>query len=149
MLTAGLLTAGLLTACSGEQAATPAQYLPPAEAQSRFGDIIVRYNALPTLSLAEATAADSGLPRDADTAMVIVAVRRQTGSEELPQAASVTGVASDLSGKRQPIAFRDIAVAGYQDHVGQVTVSRNDHLRFELQVTVEGKTHRVQFDRGF
>lgn len=139
----------VVASCSSEQAPTTAQYLPPAEAQSRFGDVIIRYNALPTLSLPQATAKEYGLPRDADTAMLIVAARKQIGGEETPLTTTVTGTATDLSGKRQELRFHQVVVGDYLDQMGKVATSPNDRLRFDLQVSVGGKTHRLQFERGF
>ena len=70
-----LVLSVLLTACSGGQAPRTAEFVPPAPAETDFGSLRVRYNALPTLALSDAVAKQYGVQRDAGTALVLVALR--------------------------------------------------------------------------
>ena len=63
----------LLAACSGGQAPRTAEFVPPAPAETDFGSLRVRYNALPALALSDAVAKQYGVQRDAGTALVLVA----------------------------------------------------------------------------
>ena len=91
----------LLAACSGGQAPRTAEFVPPAPAETDFGTLRVRYNALPTLALSDAVAKQYGVQRDAGTALVLVALREVKGAEEIDADGEVSVTAHDLSGTRQ------------------------------------------------
>ena len=55
----------LLAACSAGEKPRAAEFVPPADSSIDFGDLRVRYNALPTLSLNDAVAKEYGVTRDA------------------------------------------------------------------------------------
>ena len=76
-----LVLSVLLTACSGGQAPRTAEFVPPAPAETDFGSLRVRYNALPALALSDAVAKQYGVQRDAGTALVLVALREVKGAE--------------------------------------------------------------------
>ena len=54
----------------------------------------------PTLSLSEAVASEHGVTRDAESAMLVVALREKVGNEEIPASGKVTAQAYDLQGNR-------------------------------------------------
>jgi hypothetical protein len=144
-----LLSIMLLAACSGGETPQPASFVPPATAKSAFGDLRVHYNALPTLALSEAAAREYGVPRDADHALVVIALRRAQAGDETMADGEVAVIASDLSGKRQQIALHPVRTGDYVDHVGSVRISPRDSLRFDVTVKADGKAHELQFQRNF
>lgn len=145
-----LLLLGLpLAACSGGDAPRAAEFVPPTPAESDFGTLRVRYNALPTLSLSADVARQYGVQRDAGTALVVVALRDLSGGEEEHADGEVEAVAVDLSGTRQKIALRSIETGGYVDHIGTARVSPRNTYRFELTVRSEGRSGQVKFQRNF
>ncbi|UYB53538.1 DUF4426 domain-containing protein [Xanthomonas sp. AM6] len=138
-----------LAACSAQETPRPAAVLAPAPAQADFGALRVHYNALPTLAMSEQVARRYGIERSADTALVMVALRRVQGGEELPASGRVAGSASDLSGRRQDIAFRDAVTDAYTDYVGTVRVSAHDQLNFTVDVRSADGAGAVRFSRTF
>ena len=95
-----LLSALFLAACSAGEKPRAAEFIAPTESSIDFGNLRVHYNALPTLSLSEAVASEHGVTRDAESAMLVVALREKVGSEEIPASGKVTAQAFDLQGKQ-------------------------------------------------
>lgn len=139
----------LLSACSDGEAPRSAEFVQAAPAEADFGDLRVRYNALPTLSLSEAVAKQYGVPRDAATALVLVALRKVAGGEEVDADGDVCVTAHDLSGARQTITLRKVDAGGYLDHIGTARISPRDSYRFEVVVTSGGRSETVKFQRNF
>lgn len=144
-----LILALLLAACSGGDKPRAAEFVPPAEASTDFGDLRVRYNALPTLSLNQAVAREYGVSRDAGSGMVVVALRRIAGGEELAAEGKVSAEAYDLQGKRQHIDFAAVRTGDYIDHIGTFAISERDSYRFEVKVESAGRSQVVKFQRNF
>ncbi len=144
-----LLSILFLIACSAGEKPRAAEFTPPSESSIDFGDLRVRYNALPTLSLGEAVAKEHGVTRDAKSAMLVVALRQKTNGEELPMAGKVTAVAHDLQGNRQPVAFHAVQTGDYSDHVGTFEINPRDSYRIEVQVEANGRTENFKLQRSF
>lgn len=139
----------LLAACSAGETPRQVQPVAPAEAMQDFGALRVRYNALPTLALHPTAAQAYGIERGAGRALVIVALRRVAGDEELPMQGDVSGSASDLSGRRQPIAFRAVRTGEYVDQIGVVDIGAHDTLRVELDIRSAAGGGTLRFERTF
>ncbi len=142
------LCAGLIACSAGE---TPRKVDPvtPAETMQQFGNLRVRYNALPSLSMNATTAQAYGIERGAGRALVVVALRRVQGNDELPVQGEVSGSATDLSGRRQPIAFHTVRTGDYVDRIGVVDISAHDTLRFALDVRSPEGGGMLRFERTF
>ncbi|KAF1719282.1 DUF4426 domain-containing protein [Pseudoxanthomonas wuyuanensis] len=138
-----------LAACSGGESPRAAEFVAPVPAESDFGDLRVRYNALPTMALSEAVAKQYGVERDPGTALVVIALRRVRGGEETDTDGEVALQASDLSGARQNIALRVIDIGDYSDHIGIARVSPRNSYRFEVAVDSGGRKETLQFQRNF
>jgi len=149
LLIAPLVLALSLAACSGGETPRAAEFVPPAPAETDFGNLRVRYNALPTLALSEAVAKQYGVPRDAGTALVLVALRDMKGTEELDADGEVDVTAHDLSGARQVVALRKVEAGGYTDLIGTARISPRNSYRFEIEVQAGGRTETVTFQRNF
>ncbi|MCH6483272.1 DUF4426 domain-containing protein [Pseudoxanthomonas sp. LH2527] len=140
---------GLLSACSGGEAPRTAEFVQASPAEADFGNLRVRYNALPTLALSAPVAQQYGVPRDADTALVLVALREIKGGEEVDAEGDVAVSAHDLSGTRQTLTLRKVDAGGYTDHIGTARISPRNSYRFEVVVTAGGRTETVKFQRNF
>ncbi len=138
-----------LAACSGPEAPRPAEYIEAPPAQQDFGNLRVHFNVLPTLALGEAVARQYGVARRADTALVVVAVRKLDAGQETATTADVSAVATDLSGHRQSIGFAPARTGDYVDQIGTFRYVERDRYRFEVNVTQEGRTQVLEFQRGF
>ncbi len=144
-----LLPLCLLAACSGGEAPRPAEFVAPAPAHSRFGDLRVHYNALPTLALSEAMAREYGVKRDAGSALVVIALRREQDGTEVPAQGEASVTVTDLSGKRQQVPLRPAITGEYIDHIGTFTVSSRDTYRFDVTVRWGERTETLRFQRNF
>ena len=144
-----LLPALLLAACSAEEKPRAAEFIPLAESSIDFGNLRVHYNALPTMSLSEAVAREHGVAREAESAMLVVALREKVGSEEIPASGKVTAQAYDLQGNRQPVTFHVVQTGDYSDHVGTFAIQARDSYRIEVQVEAKGRTDTFKLQRNF
>lgn len=139
----------LLTACAPGEKPRAAEFVPPAESSIDFGDLRVRYNALPTLSLNDAVAREYGVRKDPRTAMVVIALRRVQDGEEISADGQVSAEAIDLHGARQRIGFAAVKTGDYTDHIGVFSISPRDSYRFEVIVQANGRSETVKFQRNF
>lgn len=149
LLIAPLVLALSLAACSGGETPRAAEFVPPAPADTDFGSLRVRYNALPTLALSEPVAKQYGVQRDAGTALVLVALREVKGAEELDADGEVSVTAHDLSGARQVVTLRKVDAGEYTDLIGTARISPRNSYRFEIVVQAGGRTETVKFQRNF
>jgi hypothetical protein len=149
LLIAPLVLALSLVACSGGETPRAAEFVPPAPAETDFGSLRVRYNALPTLALSEPVAKQYGVQRDAGTALVLVALREVKGAEELDADGEVSVTAHDLSGARQVVTLRKVDAGEYTDLIGTARISPRNSYRFEIVVQAGGRTETVKFQRNF
>lgn len=138
-----------LTACSDRDAARPAHMITPAPSHSDFDTLRVHYNALPTLAMNDTVARTYGVTRRANQALLVVALRQRVDGEEHATTGTVTATATDLSGRHQQIALRQVSTGDYVDHVGVVAVSDHDTVRFALQVSSAHGGGTVRFERNF
>ncbi|SEL66086.1 protein of unknown function [Pseudoxanthomonas sp. GM95] len=138
-----------LAGCSAGETPRKVEAIAPQDSAQQFGDLRVRYNALPSLSMPAAATQAYGIERGAGKALVVIALRRVQGQDELPAHGEVSGTATDLSGRRQPIAFRTVRTGEYEDHIGVVDISTHDTLRFVLEVRSEEGGGTLRFERTF
>lgn len=139
----------LMGACARGEQARPAELVAPAQGTSDFGELRVHYNALPTLSLSDAMAREYKVAKDPATALVFVAMRRVVAGDERNAVGSVTAQAYDLQGARQDVAFAPVSVGEYTDHIGVIRTTARDTYRIALEVTVDGRTQPLEFQRNF
>lgn len=139
----------LFAACSPAEKPRAADFVPPAVSSANFGDLRVRYNALPTLSLNDAVAREYGVTKDAGSAMLVIAVRRLENGEETSAESEVSAQAFDLQGARQQIGFTAVKTGQYTDHIGVFAIHARDSYRFEVTVKADGRTQKVKFQRNF
>ena len=137
------LLAGVLV---GLSATTPAV----ADDSARIDGHEVHFNALVTTSVSEAMARQYGIERSARRGMVVLAVHASGGSGEMRAvAAQVGGEAVNLTGRRVPIAFREIAGPDVS-YVGLFELDGADTWTFHLTVRPEGAARAapIRFSRN-
>lgn len=114
----------------------------------RQGDVVVRASAIPTDMLGEAVARQYGIERAPGTVLLLVGARRGSAEAALP--ARVSATATDLLGKRQAIAMREVRSGEFVDYAGTARVIAPDTLRFDVEVATEGAAPMsLQFNRDF
>lgn len=139
----------ILAACSGAEtphAATPIQ---PQPAHTDFGALRVHYNLLPTLAMNDAVARSYQVEREADRALLVVALRRLVDGEEVPADGNVIAIATDLSGKQQQVTLRAVHTGAYTDLIGLLDAHPRDQLRINLDVSADAGRGSVRFERNF
>jgi hypothetical protein len=138
-------------ACSGGSAPPSANGgSTTQEAISRIGDVTIRATAVPTTTLSEQVATQYGITRADNTVMLLVGVRQGSDAQEVALPARITATVSDLRGRRQDIAMRELRSGELLDYVGAVEVSPPETLRFDLTVVRDGgASSTMQFTRDF
>lgn len=140
----------LLAACSGSDSAPrPAQpTLPPAEFQQ--GQLRILASATPTSQLDERIARSYGIPRSDDGVLLLVVVREGPEGADVALPSVVSGWATDLSGRRHALAFRELRTADLVDQFTLLDVRAPDTLHFHLNVTPQGhRPKQLDFVREF
>lgn len=139
-----------LAACGGA-VPEPARFVPPHPSTTDLeGPLRAHYNLLPTLALGEAVAREYGVERAADSALLVVALRRPTADgDESGADGEVSAEVIDLAGRRQAVALRRVATGDYLDHVGTVQVGTHDTLRVRVMVDAGGRRQEFDFQRSF
>ncbi|MDR2872571.1 MAG: DUF4426 domain-containing protein [Xanthomonadaceae bacterium] len=144
------LLLSILAACSSEQAPRPAEFIPPQSAQVDFDNIRVYYNAVPTLALSAQTADSYQIKRSPDSALVVIAVRRHDGNDEMPAVGNVQVQIRDLTGQvRQSPELHPIETGNLIDYIGLVPVQSRDTLRFNVSLEADGRQRQFDFLRNF
>lgn len=149
MPTLSVALALLLAACSGGETPRKAEFVQPVPTRQDFGDLRVHFNALPTQSLSEAVAKEYGVQREDGTALVVIALRKISGADEVTAEGQVSAQVRDLSGGKQTLSFREVRTGDYVDHIATAKVGARDSYRFDVTVTAEGKTGNLTFQRNF
>lgn len=144
-----LLLAVLLASCAAGEKPRAADIVAPSPAYQDFGDLRVHFNAMPTLAVSEPVAREYGIERDAGKAMVTLALRRLDKGEEFAAEGEVQGVALDLQGLRQPIAFTAVRTGEYTDYIGTFRTVERDTYRFDIMVESGERGGNVKFQRNF
>jgi len=147
MLSATLLLT--LSACSAQQAPQAAVIQQSQPSHADLGNLRVHYNVLPTLAMNDAVARSYQVQREANRALLVVALRQLAQGEELPTDGNVQAVVTDLSGKRQQIDLRAVRTGPYTDLIGVLDAHPRDQLRVDLQVSTDAGAGNVRFERNF
>ena len=135
----------------GNPAPEPARFVPPHPSTTELeGPLRARYNLLPTLALGEAVAREYGVERSADTALLVVALRRPgADGDETAADGEVSAEAVDLAGRRQAVELRRVSTGDYVDHVGVVRIGTHDTVRVHVGVVADGRRQAFDFQRSF
>ena len=154
-LTAAIALLSMLAfgACGGSNAPPPAAPAAPATAPAavaRIGDVSVHASVVQTSTLAEGVAREYGITRDEHRVLLLVAVRQGPEAEATALPAKVVATVTDLRGRRQDIAMRELRSGELLDYIGTVEIDLPDTLRFDVVVTrAGGASSTLQFDREF
>ena len=143
-----------LAACGGSNAPAPAKPAGSAiaspEAVTRIGDVSIHASVVRTSTLAPAIASAYGIIRDEHRVLLLVAVRQGPDAQAVALPAQVVATVTDLRGRRQDVAMRELRSNGLLDYIGTVDIELPDTLRFDVVVTrTGGATSTMQFTREF
>lgn len=121
------------------------------DGSERFGDYLIHANALPTMALGADMARKYSIQRSEGRGMLNVSVEKVAADGSTSAvAASITGVAINLTGHRSPIEIREIP-GEYVSYVGLFEISAPDTYTFALSVKPAGsdRAYDVRFNHGF
>ena len=125
-----------LAACGGGTVPAPPSRAVEPPAELRAGDRVLRASLVPAGAVGAAMARDYGIDREADGMVLVIGLR--TGAAETSLPARVEARASDLLGRGQPIALREVRSNGYIDYVGTLRVEPPETLRFDIEAEAAG-----------
>lgn len=123
-----------------------------ADQSAAFGDVVVRYSAISTDQLVAEVAKRYGFERSPRNGLVNIAVERRSGAAEPALvAAKVSGSVAELTGRPQPIRFRETRDEGAIDYLGEFTIGAAGTYVFTIQVTPPGREqpYTVRFNRDY
>lgn len=141
----GPLALGFLVACQAPQEGAPAssgapRAVPSSVTSKDFGDFVVHFTALATDQLTADVARSSAIVRSPNRAMLNVSViRKAAGTTGEPVPASVTAVASNLTGQVKQITIREIREGSAIYYIGELTVANEEILTFNVDVKPTGE----------
>ncbi|MGJ7475954.1 DUF4426 domain-containing protein [Pseudomonas fulva] len=108
-----------------------------------FGDITVHYGAFTSSMLTPQVAAATGLVRSRHQGVLSLTVLR-AGK---PITAVVSGAVKDLTGRKQPLAFKRVTDHGTASYVAQFKIEHPETVVFELGVQAGGVSHSFSFNQ--
>nr|WP_314477204.1 DUF4426 domain-containing protein [uncultured Pseudomonas sp.] len=114
-----------------------------ADRNAVFGDVTVHYSAFTSSMLTPQVAAATGLIRSRNQGVLTLTVLR-TGK---PITAVVNGVIKDLTGREQPLAFKQVTDSGTASYVTQFKIEQPETVVFELAVEAGGVGHSFSFNQ--
>ena len=121
-------------------------------ASEQFGDIVVRYNAIPSAALYPAAAKAHGIVQSAHNGLVNISVeQRAADGSTATIAARIDGTVGDLTGHPRPIRFRETKEAGAIDYLGEFAIDASGTCVFTIDVTPAGRgqPYTLRFNHDF
>ena len=110
-----------------------------AENSITRGDVVVHYNAVPSVTLAPQVARQYAITRSANRALVNIAVLKQ----DVAVAAKVSGSATNLTGQRQELAVREVREGDALYYLAEPRIADRETLDFDLLVTPAGSNDAI------
>jgi hypothetical protein len=121
-----------------------------AQSPQRFGAYEVHYNALATSTLSADVAKQYSITRSARGGMLNIAVQKPgADGSSVAVTATISGEATNLTGQKSPIAFREIAGADVS-YVGLFEVKGPDTYTFTLSIKpADAAAFTLRFNQNF
>ncbi|MFK0313109.1 DUF4426 domain-containing protein [Pseudomonas sp. NPDC090233] len=113
------------------------------ERKEVFGDVTVHYSAFTSSMLQPDIAAATGLTRSKNQGVLNVAVLK-AGK---PAMAVVSGTVQDLTGRSNPLSFKQITDQGAVYYIAQFKIEQAETLTFDLNVETGGVSHKLSFNQ--
>lgn len=149
-------TFALLSACEQPAQTAAAQeeaaVLPGTESFKDFGDYVVHFNALGTDQLTPDVAANYGIVRSKNRAMLSVSIlQKSEGSMGKAVTGSVSASAINLTGQLKNIALREIQERDAVYYIGETGITDGETLIFTVDATPINEPSRftVRFKKQF
>jgi len=142
-----------LGGCGGAQEPLPATPI-PAEAQGdallQAGDVQVRASVVQASALPSSVARRYGIEPSPDTLLLLVVANKGPTADARPVPVQVSTKVTDLRGAEQRVPMRQYREGDAIDSIGTFRTTLPETLRFDLEVSVEGKPPvAMEFVREF
>lgn len=142
-----------LVGCGGDLQPRPQPAQSSEETFETFGNYEVHFNALRTDQLTVDIARTYGIQRSTNRVLLNVTILRNqgAGTPRMPVEGTVAVDAYNLSGQLKGLEMRRISEGTAIYYVGEVSISGNEILVFDISVTPAGETqpYMVKFKREF
>lgn len=123
----------------------------PAHADGRrdFGNVVVHFSTMPSTMVTAEVARAHAITRSQNRHLLTVSVlEKQPDGLGQPVAARVVARAVNLNGQMRGIALREVREGGAIYYLGEVRISGEETLDFELEVTPpDGEMRSIRFRR--
>ncbi|WP_323613830.1 DUF4426 domain-containing protein [Pseudomonas putida] len=113
------------------------------ERKEVFGDVTVHYSAFTSSMLQPDIAAATGLVRSKNQGVLNIAVLKASK----PAMAVVSGTVKDLTGRSNPLSFKQITDRGAIYYIAQFKIQQAETLTFDLNVETGGVSHKLSFNQ--
>ncbi|HEK1689982.1 MULTISPECIES: DUF4426 domain-containing protein [Pseudomonas] len=113
------------------------------ERKEVFGDVTVHYSAFTSSMLQPDVAAATGLVRSKNQGVLNIAVLKASK----PAMAVVSGTVKDLTGRSNPLSFKQITDRGAIYYIAQFKIEQAETLTFDLNVETGGVSHKLSFNQ--
>ncbi|MFK3767922.1 DUF4426 domain-containing protein [Pseudomonas putida] len=113
------------------------------ERKEVFGDVTVHYSAFTSSMLQPDIAAATGLVRSKNQGVLNIAVLKASK----PTMAVVSGTVKDLTGRSNPLSFKQITDRGAIYYIAQFKIQQAETLTFDLNVETGGVSHKLSFNQ--
>ncbi|BCJ09435.1 DUF4426 domain-containing protein [Pseudomonas mosselii] len=108
-----------------------------------FGDVTVHYSAFTSSMLQPEIAAATGLTRSKNQGVLNIAVLKA----EKPATAVVSGTVKDLTGRSNPLSFKQITDQGAVYYIAQFKIDQAETVTFDINVETGGVSHKLSFNQ--
>ena len=146
----------LLVGCgpsgTGAQSDNQQEILGATESFKDFGDYVLHFNALTTDQIAEAMAAEHGVVRSRNRALLNVSVlRNQNVGLATAVAAEVTASSRNLTAQLRNLPMREVREGDAIYYIAEFAIDNAESLIFTVEATPEGSTEtlEVSFQKQF
>ncbi|QXI38224.1 DUF4426 domain-containing protein [Pseudomonas xantholysinigenes] len=113
------------------------------ERKQDFGDVTVHYSAFTSSMLQPDIAAATGLTRSKNQGVLNIAVLK-AGK---PAMAVVSGTVKDLTGRGNPLSFKQITDQGAVYYIAQFKIEQAETVTFDLNIESGGVSHTLSFNQ--
>ncbi|KNX76049.1 MULTISPECIES: DUF4426 domain-containing protein [Pseudomonas] len=113
------------------------------ERKEVFGDVTVHYSAFTSSMLQPDIAAATGLTRSKNQGVLNIAVLKA----EKPSTAVVSGTVKDLTGRSNPLSFKQITDQGAVYYIAQFKIDQAETVTFDINVETGGVSHKLSFNQ--
>jgi hypothetical protein len=126
--------------------------LPSTATSKDFGDYVLHFNAQTTNQLTADIAADYGIVRSKNRAMLTVSIiKKQEASPGVPVSGAVWATANNLTGQLKNMTIKEIREGSGIYYIAETQVAHSETLIFSIDATPINESSRfsVRFQKQF